>query len=123
MSFLIAISGAISQWPVGFLSDKIDRRIILIAVTLIAAGLSLFIVISSYLSLILLFILVALYSCVSLPMYSIAVAHINDFLQPNEIVAASSTFTLLVAIGAISGPILVSNLMTFIGSNGFFIYL
>ena len=56
-------------------------------------------------------------------MYSLTVAHTNDFLQPNEIVAASSTFTLLVAIGAISGPIVVSNLMTLIGSNGFFIYL
>ena len=59
----------------------------------------------------------------SLPMYSLAVAHINDFLKPNDIVAASSTFTFLVGIGAVLGPIFVSNLMMLVGSNGYFIYL
>ena len=38
---IVTAFGAISQWPIGYLSDKIDRRIILIGVTLIAAGLSL----------------------------------------------------------------------------------
>ena len=66
---------------------------------------------------------IPLYSCLSLPMYSLAVAHINDFIQPNEIVAASSTFSILVGIGAILGPIFVSNLMTLMGSNGYFFYL
>ena len=59
----------------------------------------------------------------SLPMYSLAVAHINDFLKPDEIVAASSTFIFLVGIGSILGPIFVSNFMTLMGSNGYFIYL
>ena len=120
---IITTFGALSQWPVGYLSDKIDRRIILIGATLLAAVLSLLIVVSSYLSLLLFFILVALYSCTSLPMYSLAVAHINDFLQSDEIVAASSTFSILVGIGSIVGPIFVSNLMTLMGSNGYFIYL
>ena len=50
--FMVSISsfGALAQWPIGYISDKIDRRIILIAITFIAAGLSIFIVISSYLS-------------------------------------------------------------------------
>jgi MFS family permease len=120
---IITTFGALSQWPCGYLSDKIDRRIILIGVTLAAAGLSLLIVVSSYISIVLFFILVALFSFMSLPMYSLAVAHINDFLKPNEIVAASSTFAILVGIGAILGPIFVSTLMTLIGSNGFFVYL
>jgi len=120
---IITTFGALSQWPFGYLSDKIDRRIILIGVTLAAAGLSLLIVVSSYISIILFYILVALFSFMSLPMYSLAVAHINDFLKPDEIVAASSTFSILVGIGAILGPIFVSNLMTLIGSNGFFVYL
>ena len=120
---IITTFGALSQWPIGYLSDKIDRRIILIGATLLAALISILIVISSYLSLFLFFILVALYSCVSLPMYSLAVAHINDFLKPDEIVSASSTFLILVGIGSILGPIFVSSLMTLIGSNGYFIYL
>ena len=120
---IITTFGALSQWPIGYLSDKIDRRIILISATFLAAFISILIIISSYLSLFSFFILVAIYSCVSLPMYSLAVAHINDFLKPDEIVSASSTFLILVGIGSIIGPIFVSSLMTLIGSNGYFIYL
>ena len=52
---IVTSCGAIFQWPIGYISDKIDRRIILISVTLIASGLSLFIVVSSYISLIIFF--------------------------------------------------------------------
>ena len=58
-----------------------------------------------------------------LPIYSLAIAHTNDFLQQNEIVSASSAFAKLVGIGAILGPIIVSLTMNLLGSNGFFIYL
>ena len=123
--FMIIITsfGAVSQWPIGYISDKIDRRILLIGATIIASGLSIFIVISSYISIILFFILAAIFSSMCLPMYSLALAHINDFLQADEIVSASSVFARLVGIGSILGPILVSNTMGLIGSNGFFVYL
>ena len=123
--FMIIITsfGALSQWPIGFLSDRIDRRIILIGVTFIAAGLCILIVGSSYISLIIFFILVAIYSSMCLPMYSLVVAHTNDFLLPNEIVAASSSIARLVGLGSILGPILASSIMSIIGSNGFFVYL
>ena len=123
--FMIIITsfGAVSQWPIGYISDKIDRRILLIGATIIASGLSIFIVISSYISIILFFILAAIFSSMCLPMYSLALAHINDFLQADEMVSASSVFARLVGIGSILGPILVSNTMGLIGSNGFFVYL
>ena len=123
--FMIIITsfGALSQWPIGYLSDKMDRRIILIGVTFIAAGLCVLIVGSSYISLTLFFILTALYSCVSLPMYSLAIAHTNDFLEQNEIVAASSAFVRLIGIGSILGPIMVSAMMSLTGPNGFHLFL
>ncbi len=123
--FMVSISsfGALAQWPIGYISDKIDRRIILIAITFIAAGLSIFIVISSYLSFILFIILSGIFSAMSLPMFSVAVAHVNDFLESNEIISASSTFNILIGVGSIIGPILVSSSMTLVGPNGFFIYL
>ena len=115
--------GAISQWPVGYLSDKMDRRLILIGVTFAASALCILIVGSSYISLTLFFILTALYSCMSLPMYSLAIAHTNDFLQQNEIVAASSAFAKLLGIGSILGPLIVSGIMSVTGPNGYHIYL
>ena len=64
-----------------------------------------------------------MYSRVSLPMYSLTVAHTNDFLKQDEIIAASSSIAILVGIGSIFGPILSSLLMELIGADGFFIYL
>ena len=123
--FMVIVTsfGALFQWPIGYISDKIDRRIILIGVTLIASGLSLFIVASSYISLIIFFILLAIYAGMSLPMYSLTIAHTNDFLQQNEIIGASSTIAILVGIGAICGPIIASLFMNVIGPDGFFVYL
>ena len=123
--FMIIITsfGALSQWPIGYLSDRMDRRLILIGVTFVASGLCVLIVGSSYISLTLFFILTAIYSCMSLPMYSLAIAHTNDFLQQNEIVAASSAFAKLMGIGSILGPLMVSAMMSVTGPNGYHIYL
>lgn len=120
---IITIFGAIFQWPIGIMSDRFDRRIMLIGVTLIASVLSIFIVATSYLSLILFFIIVALYSGMSLPMYSLAVAHINDFIQPDEIVGVSATLQFVVGVGAIIGPISASLFMNILGADGFFVFL
>ena len=120
---IITAFGALSQWPIGWLSDKIDRRIILIGVTLLASILSIIIIVSSYLSLFIFFVLLALYSSMCLPMYSLCVAHTNDFLNPDEIVSASAAIAILIGIGAIFGPITVSFFMYIIGADGFFYFL
>ena len=120
---IINIFGALFQWPIGILSDRIDRRIILIGITLIASGLSVFLIAFSYLSLIIFFIILAFYAGMCLPMYSLAIAHINDFIQPDEIIAASSTFAIVYGIGLILGPIFSSYFMKIIGTDGFFVFL
>ena len=123
--FMVIVStfGALFQWPIGYLSDRIDRRIILVCVTLVAAGLSIFIVISSYLSIVVFFMILAFYAGMCLPMHSLNVAHTNDFLQADEIVAASSSISVLIGIGSILGPIIASFFMKVVGPDGFFIYL
>ena len=120
---IIIFFGAIFQWPIGSMSDRFDRRTMLIGVTLIASVLSIFIVATSYLSLMLFFIIVAFYSGMSLPMYSLVVAHINDFIQPDEIVGVSATLQFIVGVGAIIGPISASLFMNILGADGFFVYL
>jgi len=120
---IITIFGSLFQWPVGYLSDRIDRRVILITVTLIASGICILIIASSYISITLLFILLAIYAGMSLPMYSLTIAHTNDYLQPDEIVAASSAIAVLVGCGSIFGPIIVSYFMTIMGPSGFFVFL
>ena len=120
---IITSAGALSQWPIGYLSDRIDRRVILIGISFIASGLSLFFVFANFMPLTLFLIITGIFSIACLPMYSLTVAHTNDFLQPNEIVSASATFGILIGIGSICGPLLVSSFMEILGALGFYIYL
>ncbi|MBI28887.1 MAG: putative MFS-type transporter YcaD [Alphaproteobacteria bacterium MarineAlpha5_Bin11] len=120
---IVTVFGSIFQWPIGYVSDRIDRRIILIITTLIAAGICILIIGSSFISITLLFILLALYAGMSLPTYSLTIAHTNDYLQPEQIVAASASIAVLVGLGSVFGPIIASYFMTIFGSNGFFVYL
>ena len=120
---IVTIFGAVFQWPIGFISDKFDRRIVLIILTLLAAPICILIIGSSYISPIILFIFLALYSGMSLPLYSLTIANTNDYLKPDEIVAASAAIAVLVGLGSIFGPIITSYFMTIFGPNGFFIFL
>src|SRR3546814_6248242 len=56
----------------------------------------------------------------SLPMYSLCIAHTNDYLTPKQMVAASGTLMLVGGAGAVLGPIAVSLLMRQMGPGGFF---
>jgi hypothetical protein len=59
----------------------------------------------------------------SLPLYSLCVAHINDFLSADEMVGASSALLLANAAGCVLGPTLVAFAMNGIGLRGFPLYL
>ena len=87
---IITSAGALSQWPIGYLSDRIDRRVILIGISFIASGLSLFFVFANFMPLTFFLVITGIFSIACLPMYSLAVAHTNDFLEPNEIVLRST---------------------------------
>src|SRR3546814_4584075 len=56
----------------------------------------------------------------SLPMYSLCIAHTNDYLTPKQMVAASGTLMLVGGTGAVLGPVAVSLLMRQMGPVGFF---
>lgn len=122
MSAMI-LGGVALQWPVGRLSDRFDRRRVITAVTVLAAVTALVAVPVSALSNTGLFALVCLFGGLSLPMYSLCLAHTNDFLRPDQMVAASSGLVLIFGIGAIFGPFTVAWMMAGLGPAGFFLYL
>jgi MFS family permease len=122
MSAMI-LGGIALQWPVGRFSDRFDRRRVITTVTVLAAAAALGAVPVSAVSKTGLFALVCLFGGLSLPMYSLCVAHTNDFLRPDQMVAASSGLVLVFGIGAIFGPITVAWVMSGLGAAGFFLYL
>jgi len=134
--FLITISGAIFQWPIGYYSDLHDRRLIIVICSLAAAFFSLiaiiavgpapelmFLAVDWEMNKLVFFIFVTLFAGVSLPIYSLNLAHTNDFIPKEKFVAAGGGLQLVFGVGAIIGPILCTIFMSRHGANGFFIFL
>ena len=131
VTFLLSISGAISQYPIGNLSDRYDRRLVIIYSTFAAALFALFAIFSSSTmhlpgnlgSKFWFYIFLTLFAFCSLPMFSLILAHTNDFITKDKFVAAGAGLQFAFGLGAISGPFLCSLFMNMIGDNGFFIFL
>ena len=132
VTFLLAISGALSQWPIGKLSDNFDRRKVITYATFIAAFFAFCAMLSTkqmYLpgdlatSKFWFYIFLVLFSFASLPMFAIIFAHTNDFIPKEKFVAAGAGLQFAFGLGAMSGPLLCSILMNIIGSNGYFIFI
>ena len=132
VTFLLAISGAIAQFPVGKISDIYDRRKVIIFSTFGAAIFSILTIMVSrqmYLpdglatSKTWFYIFFILFSFCSLPMFSLILAHTNDYITKEKFVAAGAGLQFIFGFGAISGPFLCSIVMDIVGSNGFFIFL
>ena len=132
VTFLLAVSGAIAQFPVGKISDIYDRRKVIIFSTFGAAIFSILTIIVTrqmYLpdglatSKTWFYIFFILFSFCSLPMFSLILAHTNDYITKEKFVAAGAGLQFIFGLGAISGPFLCSIIMDLFGSNGFFIFL
>jgi len=116
------IGAMIFQFPVGWLSDRMDRRILIIvtsAIGFIAAtsaifGENIFIILLGSAFLI---------GGMSNPLYSLLIAYTNDFLELDDMASASGGLLFLNGLGAISGPLFIGYLMTEIGPRGFFVIL
>ena len=134
--FIITLSGVITQGPIGYLSDKYDRRLVIILSTFFSAIFALLAIIVSgsslenmYLAIelgtnkFLFFLTVGLYASLALPLFSLNLAHTNDFVPKEKFVAAGGGLQLIFGIGAIGGPIVCTLFMNLIGPNGFFVFL
>jgi MFS family permease len=126
ISFFIGswlLGGVLLQWPIGRLSDALDRRLVLTLATFSAALLTLLCPLLVGRSELGLLLATALFGGLNLPMYSLCIAHTNDFLRPEQIVRASGTLVLAAGVGSAFGPVTAGLMMTVIGPAGFFWWL
>jgi MFS family permease len=114
------LAAVVTQYPVGRLSDRMDRRTVIAAVCTLIMILAGSIVAFPGMPHALFLTLAALFSGFALTLYSLSVSHVNDKLEPAQMVAASSALLLLNGTAAALGPILAGSLITAFGPPAYF---
>lgn len=106
------LGGALSQWPIGTLSDHIDRRWVIAGVSLVAAAAaSLFFIYPGPLDIVVI-AAGAVWGAAALAIYPLCSAHVNDRADPANFVKVSSRLLMAFGIGAVAGPLLAGVLIS-----------
>lgn len=116
------LGGLVSQLPLSRLSDRRDRRQVIAAASLLAGAAAVVAAVVAG-SPVALLAAMGVLGMLSWPIYSLCVAHTNDWLGREQIVGAAATLVLASGCGAVAGPLLVSLAMGVIGPGGFFVVL
>ena len=114
------LAGVATQYPVGTLADRWGRRAVIAGVCALAAAAAASIVAFPEMSHGLFVALSAVFTGLALTIYSLGISHVNDRLEPAQMVAASSALLLLNGSAAIVGPVLASGLMAAYGPSAYF---
>ncbi|MDQ0472065.1 MFS transporter [Labrys wisconsinensis] len=118
-----SIGGLLAQSPIGWLSDHVDRRLLLVLTAGLAALLCGSIALASDGPALLLFALFFAYGAVTLTIYPLAVAYGNARLESRFMVLVSGRLLLLYAIGGVAAPLLSTDLMQRFGPGALFVLL
>jgi MFS family permease len=116
------VGALLLQYPLGWMSDRMDRRLlILIVAAMTAAGAVLGAVAGEVF--VVLCVAAFVIGGTSNPLYSLLIAHTNDFLESDDMAAASGGLLFINGLGAVMGPLLTGYAMSVVGPWGFFLYI
>lgn len=114
------VGGLVAQYPIGWLSDRVDRRRLIVGVCALGAlaaastpVLGVWGVIAA----------ATVFGGCANPLYSLVIAYTNDFLEHDDMAAASGGLLFLHGVGAVGGPLAVGLLMDALGAGAYFLYL
>ena len=134
---IAVIGGAFAQYPLGRVSDLVDRRrvmlIVSFAAVIVAAALALagaqIAEVQELLRLLpispptLFIVLAGLLGAFIYPLYALCVAHTNDFVGGRNFVEASGGLMLIYGLGSVVGPLLAAVLIETNGASGLFVFV
>ncbi len=118
------IGATVIQYPLGWMSDRMDRRALIMGVAGVAG-------VGSMVGMLLggqygmLLLAAFLIGGLSNPLYSLLIAYTNDYLDNEDMAAASGGLVFINGLGAIAGPLITGWLMgdNVFGPSGFFLYI
>ncbi|MYM54114.1 MFS transporter [Thalassovita mangrovi] len=116
------VGAVLLQYPLGLISDRMDRRLLILIVAAIGgAGGILGLLLGGNFTLLLVSAFVI--GGASNPLYSLLVAYTNDFLDAEDMAAASGGLVFINGVGAISGPLITGYIMGVFGPQGYFVII
>jgi MFS family permease len=119
-----AVLGAAAfQFPLGVLSDRLDRRWVLIGATTAAALTAFALAVAPYQSPLLAYLNAFLFGASTLPLYSLSAAHANDRAKPGQYVVVAAGLSFFFSVGAMFGPPVSSTLMQGFGPPALFAFI
>jgi MFS family permease len=125
ISFFISaiyVSALVFQYPIGWLSDRIDRRILIIGLAAVGAvGCLLSYTLGGTFAAIVMGGIIM--GGTSNPLYALIIAYTNDYLQKEDMAGASGGLLFVNGLGAVSGPLILGAMMDQIGPGGYWIFL
>jgi len=118
------VGALVLQYPLGWMSDRMDRRVLVMFVAALAAA-------GSVLGMLFgaqfwtLLVAAFLIGGLSSPLYSLLIAHTNDYLDHDDMAAASGGMVFINGLGAIAGPLITGWLMgdAVFGPPGYFMFM
>jgi len=118
---LALVAGAVAQWPLGRLSDLIDRRLVIAGGAALGACAAIAMAVWAVPG-VRGYVLVAGFGVAAYSLYGLVVAHANDYAKPEDFVAVSGGLLLLFGIGSAIGPLVASVLFDVLSARGLFVF-
>ncbi|MEM6728482.1 MAG: MFS transporter [Pseudomonadota bacterium] len=119
---MIYVGALVFQYPIGWLSDRMDRRVLILYCAAFGGVVA-----------VLPFVLPASFPLVvasgfviggmANPLYSLLIAYTNDFLEYEDMPAASGGLVFITGLGAVAGPVITGYMMAALGAEGFFLFI
>ncbi len=116
------VGALVMQYPIGWVSDYMDRRQLIFILAAIGGGSAAVGFVFEANFEILLTVMFIIGGVVS-PLYALLIAYTNDFLDHDDMTAASGGLIFISGLGAITGPLMIGWMMGVIGPRGFFAYM
>ena len=111
------------QWPLGWFSDRVDRRWVIVVATAGSSVIGILLAVNSNMGLPYLLLLFALWGGFALSVYSVCIVHAADHVNHNQFVPLVSSLMLAWAIGASVGPSVAAFAMELFGAVGLMYYV
>jgi MFS family permease len=112
--------GLVMQWPVGKMSDLMDRRTVIAGTLVLSTVLGLLLAFLPFPGFWVFVTMAGFYGGLCMTVYSLAIAHTNDYVDSADLVAASAGLLLAFGIGAVAGPIAATSAMEYVGNWGYY---